>query len=99
LTSGGQAGDDSPEIRQEPHIEHAVRFIQDQRVQVVEGRLILPHMVQKPARRGDQDLDAGPQRPFLRPHGRTSHEQAGPQRRVGVTISASVEPPDSPRSW
>ncbi len=36
-------------------------------------------MVQQPARRGDQHLDAGPQRFFLRPHSGTAHEKAGAQ--------------------
>ena len=82
LLAGRQAGDDPLEVGQEAHVEHAVGLVEDERVQLVEAGLVLPHVIQEPAGRGDEHLDAGPQRLFLRPHGRAADHEADLERRV-----------------
>ena len=68
MPARGQACDDPLDVRQEAHIEHAVRFVEDKGVQVIKTRLVLPHVVEESARRGDDYFHAGPQRLFLGPH-------------------------------
>ena len=50
---------------------------------------LLPHVVEQPARRGDEDLDAGAQRFLLRPHRRAADEQADAQ--LGVVRQAQAD--------
>ena len=90
LLAGGQAGDDPLEVGQEAHVEHAVGLVEDEGVQVVEAGLVLAHVVQQPAGRGDDHLHAGPQGLLLRPHGRAADEEADPQRRVVRQAQADV---------
>ena len=80
--AGRQPGDDPLDVRQEAHVEHAVGLVEDEGVDLVEARLVLPHVVEEPARRGDEQFDAGPQRLLLRSHRRAAHDDADPQRRV-----------------
>ena len=82
LPTGRQPGDDPFEVRQEAHVHHTVGLVQHQGVDVVEARLVLVHVVEQPARRGDDQLDAGPQRLLLRPHRRAADHDAAAQRRV-----------------
>ena len=60
MLSRGQAADNPFQIRQKPHVEHAVGLVQDERVDVIEADLVLPHVVQQAARRGDENFDARP---------------------------------------
>ena len=85
-----QAGDDSFEVGKEAHVEHAVGFVEHERVQTVEAGLVLSHVVQEPAGRGDEHLDAGAQGLFLRPHGRAADKDADPQGRVVGQAQANV---------
>ena len=50
--------------------------------ELVEAGLVLPHVVEQPAGRGDEDLDAGAQGLFLRAHRGAAHQDADAE--VGV---------------
>ena len=82
LLAGGQAGDDALEIGQKAHVQHAIGLVQNEGVQMVKAGLVLSHVVEQPARRGDHDFDAGPQRFLLWPHRRAAHQNPDPQGRV-----------------
>jgi hypothetical protein len=53
LTPGRRSGDDPLDVRQETHIQHAVRFIENQRVRATEARWIKAQMIQKSAGRSN----------------------------------------------
>ena len=50
--------DDPPDIGQKPHVEHAVRLVQDEHLDVREADRALVDMVQQPAGAGHHDLPA-----------------------------------------
>ena len=67
LALGRQRVDDAPDVGPEAHVEHAVGFVEDQRLEAVELGA-RPHVVHQPARRGDDERDARGQGPRLRLH-------------------------------
>ena len=60
--------DDPADVGPEAHVHHAVRFVEHQRVELVEGHRAVAHVIHQPARRGDDDVDAGLEGPLLRIH-------------------------------
>ena len=56
--------------REEAHIEHPVRFVENQHVQLAEVHVapVLAHMVEEPPGRGDNHIGVAPEGRFLRPH-------------------------------
>lgn len=53
---GGGAVDDHPDVGDEPHIEHPVRFIDDEDLDLFERHVAAALEVQEPARRGHDDI-------------------------------------------
>ena len=64
----GSVCDDPPDVGPEAHVHHAVRFVEHERVELVEGDRLAAHVIHQPAGRGDDDVDAGFQRALLRTH-------------------------------
>ena len=58
--------DDLLDVRQEAHVEHPVRLVEDEDLDLAEVGDLLADEVEQPARRRDEDLDAGAQRLDLR---------------------------------
>ena len=53
-------------VGQETHVQHPVGFVEDQEFDVIELAAALLHVIEQPARRGDDDIHALAQRFFLR---------------------------------
>ena len=64
----GSIPQDLPDLRQEPHVEHPVRFVEHQELEVGELRVRRPQMIEEPSRRRDQHVDAAAERVLLRAH-------------------------------
>ena len=79
VCSRRQPRNDALQIGQEAHIEHAVAFVEHECVQMIEARLVHPHVIQQPAGSSQEYLHSGPQRLFLWPHRCAPHQDADPQ--------------------
>ena len=51
-------GDDAIELRRETHVEHAIRFVEHQNLEIIEDDVLPLHVIEQPARRRDNDIDA-----------------------------------------
>ena len=56
---GGQRRDDAPHVGPEAHVHHAVGFVEHEQLDAAQVGVLLPHVIHQPARRGDDDVDAG----------------------------------------
>ena len=72
----------SDECRQETHIEHPIGFVQHEMLEPLELRIRLPKMIEGPARRGDQQIDAAAKRMLLRAHAHAAVDCGAGQRRM-----------------
>ena len=81
LAFGGQRRDDAPDVGPEAHVHHAVGFVEHEQFDAGEVGVLLPHVIHQPARRGDDDVDAGLEGAFLHAHldaavdGRAGHRR------------------------
>ena len=82
LALDGQVLQDLADVRQEAHVEHAVRFVQDEDLEVVELRVREAEVVEQAARRRDQDVGARAEGVLLRPHGDAAEDGGRGHRRV-----------------
>ena len=64
----GQRRDDAPDVGPEAHVHHAVGFVEHEQLDAAEVGVLLPHVIDQPARRGDDDVDAGLERALLHAH-------------------------------
>jgi hypothetical protein len=62
LTVFGNLADDAIELRREPHVEHAIRFVEHENLEVVEHDVLSFHVIQQATRCGNDDIDALTQR-------------------------------------
>jgi hypothetical protein len=62
----GQQRDRAAHVMDEAHIEHAVRFVEDEDFDAREVNVTLPDQIAEAARRGDEDIDPLLQRSHLR---------------------------------
>ena len=85
-----QQRDDALDVGHEPHVEHAVGFVQDQHAHVVEHHRFVLHVIEQPAGRRDQDLDAPAQLVDLRIHVHASVHQGAPQRHVPAVVAEAL---------
>ena len=69
---GWEFGDDLLYGRQEPHIEHTVRFVEHANLNVVETSFALLHQIDEPSRRCDDNVGAAAHGVDLRFHGHAS---------------------------
>ena len=76
----GQQLDDPLDVGQEAHVEHAVRLVEDEDLDLAEVRDLLADEVEQPARRRDEDLDAGAQGLDLRVHRHAAVDDGRAQR-------------------
>ena len=72
----------SADVGQEAHVEHAVGFVEHEMLDLVELRVRMLEMVEQPARRGDDDVDAGAERVLLRAHADAAEDGGAGDRRV-----------------
>ena len=57
LRLGGGAVDDFPDIRDKPHVEHPVRFIDHENFHLVQGQILPLMKIEKASRGCHQDID------------------------------------------
>ena len=60
---GGEQRDDLLDVGQEAHVEHPVRLVEDEDLDLPEVGDLLADEVEQPARRRDEDLDPAPGAP------------------------------------
>ncbi len=104
LAMGGQGGDDLLDVVDEAHVEHAVGFVQDEGLDLVELDVALVHEVEQAAGAGDKDIHAARHGAHLRlladaaeDHG-IAHAEMAPiglrsSRRSGGPARASASAP------
>src|SRR3989442_1674677 len=73
---------DPLDVRQEAHVQHAVRLVEDQSVHAAEEGGVMAHVIQEPAGGGHEDFDTRAQQRILWSHGRAAQDKAAPQGRV-----------------
>ena len=62
---GGRQLHDTFDIGDEPHVEHSVRFVDDQNSDIAEQQFSTLEVVEQASRRGDDDIDAAIDLPVL----------------------------------
>jgi len=82
LPARGEFRENAADFRQEPHVEHAIRLVEDQVLDLVEFRVRRPHVVDQTARRRDDDVDPAAERVLLRSHADAAVDRGGGHRRV-----------------
>jgi hypothetical protein len=86
LAFAGEGVEDPADVGREPHVEHPVRFVQHQHLELGAVDVSPTHVVEQPPRSGDDDIDAAPQRARLGLHADTAvdghrlHAQVTPVR-------------------
>jgi hypothetical protein len=78
----GQQREDALDVADEAHVEHAVGFVQHQRLHGREVERALLHVVEQAAGRGDQDVERAREAVDLRLHAHTAEDHGRLHRRV-----------------
>ena len=71
-----QQREDLADVVDEAHVEHPVGFVEHQDLDLAQVDRPLLHVVEQPAGRGDEDVDAAAQRVDLRLHADAAVDQA-----------------------
>jgi hypothetical protein len=79
---GGQLRDDELHVRPEAHVQHAVRLVEHEDVEAGELGDTRAQVVHQPARRGDDDVDAGLEGLLLHVHADAAEDGGAAHRRV-----------------
>jgi hypothetical protein len=79
LAAHRQRRDDALHVRQEPHVEHVVRLVEHEHLDLAQVDEPAAHQVQQPPRRGDQDVDPAPELADLRALGHAAEDHRVPQ--------------------
>ena len=66
LTVARHLFDNAVQLRREAHVEHAIRFVEHQRLEIREIDVALLEVIEQSSRRGHHDVDAAAQRTLLR---------------------------------
>jgi hypothetical protein len=74
--------EDALDVGKEPHVEHAVGFIENEELDVVEPGVRRLEVIQQSPGRGDQHIDTGAHRVLLWRHSDTTIDRGGRDRRV-----------------
>ena len=82
LLHGRDVLQDTPDVGQEAHIEHAICFIEDQVLQAGQLGVGILEVIEEPAGRGDDDVGALSEGSLLRPHADSAVNGLGFQLRV-----------------
>ena len=80
----GQLLEDAVDLGHEPHVEHVVRLVEHQEVEVVEPRRALLDVVEQAAGGRHDDVGAAAQRLVLRPHLDAADQADRPQAEVAA---------------
>ena len=91
LALRGQLRDDLADVVNEAHVEHAVGFVEHEKLDVAEAQRIAAHEVEQAARRGDEDVDAVEQRAHLAAHRHAADRQRGADAEMPAVGAEAVE--------
>ena len=86
LALGRNVLDDLPDIRQEAHVEHPVRLVEHEHLQVRQADRALLDVIEQAAGTGDDDLDAGAQFLYLRVHGHAAVDRDAAHVRLAAQV-------------
>ena len=78
----GQEREDLADVRDEAHVEHPVRLVEHEDLDLAEVGRLLADVVEQPARRRDEELDAGPELLELRLDRHAAVDAGDPERDV-----------------
>ena len=81
----------APDVRQEPHVEHAVGLVEHEVLEAGELRVGLPEMIEQPAGRADDHVDAAAEGVLLRPHADAAEHRGAGDRRVHGEVVQILE--------
>lgn len=71
-----------PDVGEESHVQHAIRLVQHEVLEARELRVRLPEVVEQSPGRGDEDVNAAPERVFLRSHPHATKDGCPGYRRM-----------------
>ena len=91
LPLGRQLGDDLADVVDEAHVEHAIGFIEHEKLDLIELQRIAAHQIEQTARRCDHDVDAAHHRANLAAHRHAADRQRGAQPEVPAIGVEAVE--------
>ena len=91
LAARGNVAQHAADLRQEAHVEHAIRFVEHEELEPGELRVGEPEVIEQPAGRRDQDVDAAADGVLLRPHADTAEDRRGGDGRVHGEIVQILE--------
>jgi hypothetical protein len=78
--------EDLPDIRQEAHVEHPVRLVEHEHLQIRQANRALLEVIEQAAGTGDDDLNAGAQFPDLRVHAHPAVDGGAAQMRLSPQV-------------
>ena len=87
LSVARNLGHDAIELRRESHVEHPVRFVENEYLEIVEGNVLSLHVIQQSARRCDHDIDAMAERFRLGLNTNAAEDRHDAQLRVLPVLS------------
>ncbi len=90
LTRGGELRENPADVGKKAHVEHPVRFIEDENLDAGEVRGPLPEMIAKSTRGRHDHIHAAPQRLHLRTKADASEDDGGGQRQVAAVRADAV---------
>ena len=80
------------DVRQEAHVEHPVGFVEHEVLEAGQLRVRLAEVIEQPARRRDDHVDAAPERMLLRTHADAAEDRRAGDRRVhGEVLQVLVD--------
>src|SRR6185437_4034468 len=68
LTLGREKTEKLPDLRKEAHVQHAIGFVQHQKLEPVKLRVGMPQVIQQPPGRCNEHVHAAPECMLLRRH-------------------------------
>ncbi len=77
----------SANVRQESHVEHAIRFVEHEDLQPIESRVSILKVIEQTSRRRHQHVHSGTERVFLRTHADPAVDRGAGDRRVHGQIA------------
>ena len=87
----GDVTQHAPDVGQKPHVEHPVRFVEHEELEARQLRVGRAEMIEQPARRADDDVDAAAERVFLRSHADAAEDRRRRERRVDGEVVEILE--------
>ncbi len=76
----------APDVGQKSHVEHAIGFVEHEVLEAAQLRVRLPEMIEQPARRADDDVDAAAEGVLLRAHADAAVHREAADRRVNGEV-------------